>query len=114
MSVNRALSTNKVAKKKRLRRTPGVTIKTINQRVYPWLDDVERHVERLGYRATTRTKAREFARQYREQQALGCVDDFEPPCTSCRDLTIWYCSVSGFECKQFRTYCAAQLKKEAR
>ena len=112
MNVNRVSNANQVVKKKRLRRTPGVTIKTINQRVYPWFDDVERHVEKLEYKATTQAKARKFAKQYRKDQEFGSVDDFEPPCTSCRDQVIWFCSVSGFECKQFKTYCGQQLKKE--
>jgi hypothetical protein len=106
----RVSDANQVVKKRR-RSTPGVTIKTINQRVYPWFDDIERHVEGLGYKAGTLAKVKKFARQYRKDQEPASINDFEPPCTSCRDRVIWFCSVTGFECKQFKTYCGQQLKK---
>ena len=110
MTKKRDDNANLVGKKKRLRRTPGVTIKTINQRVYPWCDDVERHVDGLTYSPDVLKKAKKFATRYRQEQEAGCggKEDEEPPCCSCRNKVIWFCSVTGFECRQFKTYCCHQ------
>ena len=101
---------NSVATRLHLKIKVAMLAKTKRLRCWPWADDVERHVDGCSISPEIHKKARAFADQYRRMQAK--IGGDEPPCCSCRNNVIWFCSETGFECKQSKTYSGKPPKKE--